>query len=161
MWRHEVVMPLICGRVCLCLIVAAFNNGFFSFFGWGGVRLIGTSATIWRILPAPDDGWWWVWSSRWNNWQGKPKLSAETWANAALFTTNPSWPDPGSNPGRRCGKPATNCQSYGTTFGALIREPTVPLKRLVTFTVLYPRRQNCLYTFIVNSCIHIINRGTR
>jgi hypothetical protein len=26
---------------------------------------------------------------------------------------NPKWPDPGSNPGRRGGKPATNHQSYG------------------------------------------------
>jgi hypothetical protein len=42
----------------------------------GGVRLspLGTSVTIWPIVPAPDDRW--VWSSRWNeNWQGKPKCS--------------------------------------------------------------------------------------
>jgi hypothetical protein len=26
---------------------------------------------------------------------------------------NPTWPDPGFNPGRRGGKPATNRQSYG------------------------------------------------
>jgi hypothetical protein len=32
---------------------------------------------------------------------------------ATLSTTNPTWPDPGSNPGRRGGKPATNCLSYG------------------------------------------------
>jgi hypothetical protein len=31
-----------------------------------------------------------------------------------LSTTNPTWPDPGSNPGRRGGKPATNRLSYGT-----------------------------------------------
>jgi hypothetical protein len=30
-----------------------------------------------------------------------------------LTTTNPTWPDPGSNPGRRGGKPATNRLSYG------------------------------------------------
>jgi hypothetical protein len=28
-------------------------------------------------------------------------------------TQNPTWPDPGLNPGRRCGKPATNRLSYG------------------------------------------------
>jgi hypothetical protein len=28
-------------------------------------------------------------------------------------TQNPTWPDPGFNPGRRGGKPATNRQSYG------------------------------------------------
>jgi hypothetical protein len=32
---------------------------------------------------------------------------------ATLSTTNPTWPDPGSNPGRRGGKPATNHLSYG------------------------------------------------
>jgi hypothetical protein len=37
----------------------------------GGVRLspLGNWATIWPIVPDPDDRWW-VWSSRWNeNWQ--------------------------------------------------------------------------------------------
>jgi hypothetical protein len=32
-----------------------------------------------------------------------------------LSTTNPTWLDPGSNPGRRGGKPATNCLGYGAT----------------------------------------------
>jgi hypothetical protein len=32
---------------------------------------------------------------------------------ATLSTTNPTWPDPGLNPGRRGGKPATNRFSYG------------------------------------------------
>jgi hypothetical protein len=29
---------------------------------------------------------------------------------------NPTWPDPGLNPGRRGGKPATNRLSYGAAF---------------------------------------------
>jgi hypothetical protein len=29
---------------------------------------------------------------------------------------SPTWPDPGLNPGRRCGKPATNRLSYGAAF---------------------------------------------
>jgi hypothetical protein len=33
-----------------------------------------------------------------------------------LSTTNPTWPDVGSNSGRRGGKPATNHMSYGTAF---------------------------------------------
>jgi hypothetical protein len=34
---------------------------------------------------------------------------------------NPTWPDPGLNPGRRGGKPATNRLSYGAAnFNALI-----------------------------------------
>jgi hypothetical protein len=85
-------------------------------FSWCGVRLspLGTSATIWLIVPAPVDRSW-VWSSRWNeNWQGKPKYSEKTCPSAALSTTNPTWPDLGSNPGRRGGKPATNRLSCGT-----------------------------------------------
>jgi hypothetical protein len=51
----------------------------------------------------------------WNeNWQGKPKYSAETCPSAILSTTNPTWPDPGANPGRCSGKPATSRLSCGT-----------------------------------------------
>jgi hypothetical protein len=34
---------------------------------------LGTSATVWLAVPAPDGALWWVWSSRWNKWKGKPK----------------------------------------------------------------------------------------
>jgi hypothetical protein len=86
---------------------------------WSGVRLspLGTSTTNWPIVPTPDDRWWWMWSNRWNeNWQWKPKYSEETCPSATLFTTNRTWPDLGSNPGRRGGKLATNRLSYGTAF---------------------------------------------
>jgi hypothetical protein len=33
-----------------------------------------------------------------------------------LSTTNPTWPDRGSNPGRRGGKPANNRLSYGAAL---------------------------------------------
>jgi hypothetical protein len=49
----------------------------------------------------------------WNEWQGKSKYSEKTYPGATLSTTNPTWPDPGLNPGRRGGKPATNRFSYG------------------------------------------------
>jgi hypothetical protein len=66
------------------------------------------------VLPALDDTWW-VWSSRWNkDLQGKPKYSEKTCPSAALSTTNPTWPELGSNPGRRGRKPMTNRLSYGT-----------------------------------------------
>jgi hypothetical protein len=96
----------------LVFVVVVFF--FFSFLGWGKSPL-GTSGTIWPIVPAPDDKWW-VWSSRWNeNWQGKPKYSEKTCPRATLSTTNPTWPDLGLNPGRRRGeKPVTNRPSYGT-----------------------------------------------
>jgi hypothetical protein len=33
-----------------------------------------------------------------------------------LSTTNPTWTDPGSNPGLRGGRPAANRLSHGTAF---------------------------------------------
>jgi hypothetical protein len=66
------------------------------------------------IVPAPDDRWGWLWSNWWNeDWQGKPKYSEKTCPSATLSTTDPTWPDPGSNQGRRGKKPATNRLSYG------------------------------------------------
>jgi hypothetical protein len=81
---------------------------------WGGVRLspLGTSATNWPIVLAPDDRW--AQSISWNeNWQGKPNYSEETSPNAILSTTNPIWLDLGSNPGRRGGNPTINSLSFG------------------------------------------------
>jgi hypothetical protein len=88
------------------------------FVSWSAaVRLspLVTSDTIWPIVPASDDGWWWVWSGRWNDWQGKPKYSEETCLSATLSTTNPTWRDPD----RRGGKPATNRLSYGSNVTVL------------------------------------------
>jgi hypothetical protein len=45
---------------------------------------------------------------------GAPKYSEKTCPSATLSTTNPIWPDLGSNPGRRGGKPAINRLGYGT-----------------------------------------------
>jgi hypothetical protein len=68
----------------------------------------------WPIVPAPDDRWWWLWRN-WSNedWQGKPKYSEKTCPTATFSTTNSTWIDPGSNPGRRGGNPATHRLIYG------------------------------------------------
>jgi hypothetical protein len=98
----------------------------FNYVSWGGVRLspLGKSDTVLPLVPASDNRWWWMWSSRWNeNWQGKPKYSEKTCFSAALSTTNPSWPDLGLNPGRRGGKPAINrltCRSHKCKTSFLI-----------------------------------------
>jgi hypothetical protein len=55
-----------------------------------------------------------MWTSRLNEWQGKPKYSEITFSSATLFTTNPTRPDLGSSPGRGGEKPATNCLSCST-----------------------------------------------
>jgi hypothetical protein len=85
----------------------------FLLVSWGGLRPspFGTSATIWPILPAPDDGWW-VWSSRWNERQMKPKYWEKTCRSVTLSTTNPTWLHLGSSPHLRGGNPATNSLSY-------------------------------------------------
>jgi hypothetical protein len=45
-----------------------------------------------------------------------PKYCKKTCPNAILSTTNPAWPDLGSNPGHRCDKPSNNRLSNGMTL---------------------------------------------
>jgi hypothetical protein len=73
---------------------------------------LGRSATNWSVVP--DRGLWRIW---WNqNWRGKPRYSGETCPNFALSTANPIGLELKSNSGRRGGKPATNCLSYGKAW---------------------------------------------
>jgi hypothetical protein len=110
------------------------------------VSPLGTPANIWPIVPAPDVRWR-VWSSRWNeDWQGKPKYSEKTCPSATLSTTNPKWPDLGSNSGRRGGKPATNRLSYGTA--------QLTVFTLNYYTLLFPNAQN--YCIMKKLCPQII-----
>jgi hypothetical protein len=98
----------------LSLFIVIYIYIFYSFSGWGETESTWYVGHCWPIVPALDDRWW-LWSSWWNeDWQGKPKYSENTYPSATLSTTNPTWPDLGSNPGRRGGKPATNRLSYGT-----------------------------------------------
>jgi hypothetical protein len=43
----------------------------------------------------------------------------KTCPSATLFTTNPTWTEPGSNPGLRGERPATNLLSHGTAKNGL------------------------------------------
>jgi hypothetical protein len=56
--------------------------------------------------------------------RGKPKYSEKNCPSATLFTTNPTWTDPGLNPGFRGERPATNRLSHGTAFNILTPEET-------------------------------------
>jgi hypothetical protein len=47
---------------------------------------------------------------------GETEVLGENLPQATLSTTNPTWLEPGLNPGRRGGKPATNRLSYGAAF---------------------------------------------
>jgi hypothetical protein len=82
---------------------------------------LGASATNWPIVPTLGDcerGWRIWWNEE--DWRGKPKYSERTCPSATLPTTNPILPDPGWNPGRRCGKPTTNRLSYGAAVCVFI-----------------------------------------
>jgi hypothetical protein len=57
---------------------------------------------------------------------GETEVLGENLPQRPLSTTNPTWADPGSNPGRRGGKSATNRLSYGA---ALVS--TVLISRIV------------------------------
>jgi hypothetical protein len=129
-----VVMSPICGSAYVYIIFlysVTFGKGnsdqtFFLFLGVGwDLSLFGTSATIWPSVPVPNDRWWWVWSSLWNDWQGEPNYSEKTCPRTTLSTTNPTWPDLGLNPDCRCGKPATNHRSYSTACICVQKEPQI------------------------------------
>jgi hypothetical protein len=61
--------------VLLCFYVV--RTPFYVEFLGGGARLsaLGTRATIWPVVPDSDGKLRYVWSSRWNDWQGKLKCS--------------------------------------------------------------------------------------
>jgi hypothetical protein len=44
------------------------------------------------------------------------RTRGKTCPGATLSTTNPTWTDPGSNPGLRGGMPAANRLSHGTAY---------------------------------------------
>jgi hypothetical protein len=86
------------------------------------LSLLGTSATVWPVVPTQDDRWWWMWSSLWNNnWQGKPKYSEKTYPSFTLSGTNPTWPDLGSNPG------AAYLLPYVIVEHSMVRQCEIPL----------------------------------
>jgi hypothetical protein len=102
----------------------------------GGVQTGSTRHRGHLLSYCACPGWLWGWRTiRWNeDWQGKPKYSEKTCPSATFSTTNPTWPDPGSNPGRRGGKPATNRLSYGAAKEWHILLNTGNLVRFEVFT---------------------------
>jgi hypothetical protein len=48
--------------------------------------------------------------------RGKPTTRRKPYPNATLSTTNPTWTDPGSNPGLRGVRPVANRLSHGTAI---------------------------------------------
>jgi hypothetical protein len=104
-WFHSARRPLN-GLLYLPRVIFFIISGV-------GLSPLGTAATSGLLYKCP--GWLWWWIIWWNeDWQGKPKYSEKTCPSATLSTTNPTLP--GSNPGHRGGKPATNRLSYGAAW---------------------------------------------
>jgi hypothetical protein len=83
----------------------------FLFLGWDYISEL---PSLTDILFIPQMIW--VGERRWNDTdRGKPKTRRKTCPRATLSTTNPTWIDPGANPGL-CGQnPATNRLIPSTT----------------------------------------------
>jgi hypothetical protein len=81
--------------------------------GWVQLGPPGTSATDWSIVLAPGD-----YDDREFGGMkiGRGNRSTRIESCLALSTTNPTWPDHGSNPCRHGRKPATNSLSYGAAL---------------------------------------------
>jgi hypothetical protein len=100
----------------------------------GGVQT-GSTRHVGHLLAYCNcPGWLWGWRIWWNEWQGKPKY---------LSTTNPTWPDPGLNPGRRGGKPATNRFSYGAAHIGISDQSTVMSTLIITIQMTCMVIRNC------------------
>jgi hypothetical protein len=67
----------------------------------------------------------------WNDtFAGETKVLRENLPSANLSTTNPTWIDPGTNPGLRGERPATNCLSHGTAYLNLYVVKYSPYKKM-------------------------------
>jgi hypothetical protein len=68
------------------------------------------------ILRIPQMIWIWRATNRIIYWQGNDEELGENLSQCHFVTTNPTWIDPGANPGLRGERPATNDLSHGTAI---------------------------------------------
>jgi hypothetical protein len=72
---------------------------------------------------------------------GETEVLGEKLPSATLSTTNPTWIDPGSNPGLRGERPATNRLSHGTASHVLIFNENNKEKLILTLFI-----EVCVYS---------------
>ena len=97
------------------------------------------------------------------NWRGKSEVLGEkTCPSATLSTTNPTWTDPGSNPGLRGERPATSRLSHGTAQLVFISSQSPSFAALLLWGAAYRfsmfQTWNLNYTkfnFIFITCVRV------
>jgi hypothetical protein len=84
--------------------------------------------------------------------RGKPTTRRITCPSATLSTTNPTWTDPGSNPGHRSERPATNLLSHGTAAHAYMDQNQIVLSVSAWFNSVYLHKHQ-IRSFESQDCI--------
>jgi hypothetical protein len=90
---------------------------------WGDSSTQAWMPTYVSILRSPQMIWAWRATVEWYIDRGKLKNSEKTCPSATLSTTNPTWIDPGANPGLRSERPVTNDLSHGTATDDFTSSP--------------------------------------
>jgi hypothetical protein len=97
---------------------------FLFFLGWGETESTWYVGHYLAYCTSPE--WYMMNMEQSVEWElaGETKCSEQTCPSVTLSTTNPIWPDFGSNPGRRGEKPAIKRLSYDTASRWLLTPPS-------------------------------------
>jgi hypothetical protein len=103
----------ICMHLAICHDIVCVCVMFFS--PEGKVGLVPKRGCLLTLAYYAFPRWYEFGERRWNDiGRGNPKNSEKNLCSGTLSTTNPTWIDPGENPGLRGERPATNDLSHGT-----------------------------------------------
>jgi hypothetical protein len=99
----------------------------------GGVGLVPKRGCLLSLAYYALPRWYEFGERRWNDIDRENRRTRrKTCPSATLSTTNPTWIEPGANPGLRGERPATNDLSYlplSSSFSSSFPFPFVPLQR--------------------------------
>jgi hypothetical protein len=90
------------------------------YFSFDVVRLSLNFGLQWTYCSPPDDTWVWSPGVMILTWENR-RTHTKPWPSATLSTINPTWIDPGENPGLRGERLATDRLNHGTATGVVTR----------------------------------------